>query len=298
MTDEFSHDDRTCLLQWFSQYAANDRFEIEARFRDVTELGFNHVLSTLSRASTWSNAPAPVDTIDLMHVSGVRETYDAAGGSHFLRKAQHLCRDVMTSERVVRFAVASEEPAAKDSSPVRMFRFKQRVTFEHKGTFKFELTRVRQGDSEAAARAAELWHEIEIEYCGQKRSTATQPAYLVDSFLMKVSDVLRLLKNPAPIAKRPRLAPGELQEGTPVTLQPGTEVKLLPSGYGTLPFEGEMPAELSAQTRWVFSHKEPATGHAFIMNLPVSLFGKAYPLYYFFGRVPASAVEAKTNAAS
>uniref|UniRef100_A0A7S4HGL5 mRNA 5'-phosphatase n=1 Tax=Prymnesium polylepis TaxID=72548 RepID=A0A7S4HGL5_9EUKA len=165
-------------------------------------------------------------------------------------------------------------------------RYKQRTTFEHKRVFKFELTKVLQGDSDQGARAADPVHEIEIEFCGQKERSATQPDYLTDSFLMKVADLLKQLRNPAPGARRQQLE-GGLQEGGRVTVADGVEVKLEPAGHGAPPpFGGDMPADLVAQTGWLFSHKDASTGDAFIMSLPVTIGSKSYPLYYFYGSVP------------
>ena len=54
-----------------------------------------------------------------------------------------------------------------------------------------------------------------------------------------------------------------------------------------------MPAELCQQTQWVFSHKDSAAGTVYVMSLPVSIGEKSYPLYYFYGSVPAGAVSVK-----
>ena len=163
---EFGPQVREQLHAWFVRYGNNQQFEIEARIRDVTELGFKVVEAKLSSNKAWSNRPQPIDSLDLLHATGVRETRSANGAPPtFLRKQKHEHYDVYTGERSVRFAVASEVPTPQDTSPVRTYRYKQRVTFEHKRTFKFELTRVKQGDSERGALAAEEQHEIEIEYC-------------------------------------------------------------------------------------------------------------------------------------
>ena len=112
-----------------------------------------------------------------------------------------------------------------------------------------------------------------------------------------MSDLITQLANATNVsaassAKRPRVDDGTPQECSPVTLAEGTEVQLEPSSHGAPPpFGGEMPAELVAQTRWVYSHTEP-DGLVFILSLPVSFGGKGYPLYYFCGTVPASKIVA------
>ena len=183
---EFSSEVRTKLREWFVRYGPNPKFEIEARIRDVTEVGFNSVLQKLLSNRGWSNTPAPEDTLDLVHATGVRETRHMTGAS-FLRKQKWDNVDVMTRERSVRFAVASEEATREDTSPVQTWRWKQRTTFVHKRAFKFELTKVKQGGSEQEARGSEPIFEIEIEFCGQTEAVASNHDYCVDSLLMKVS---------------------------------------------------------------------------------------------------------------
>ena len=158
---EFGPEVREKLLQWFHKYGPDPNFEIEARIRDITEVGFNNIHRTLSSANTWSNRPMPEDTLDQIRATGVRET-SGSQGSTFLRKQKHEHMDVMTTERSVRFAVSSELKTGQDTSPIRTYRYKQRTTFEHKRAFKFELTRVKQGDSLDAARQSDLVHEIEV----------------------------------------------------------------------------------------------------------------------------------------
>ena len=108
----------------------------------------------------------------------------------------------------------------------------------------------------------------------------------------QVGDLLQQLANagrPQP-AKRQRLGDAGFVECTPVKLAEGTEVVLQPAGQGApAPFGGEMPAELAAATSWLYSHKG-ADGQAWIMNLPVTIGGKSYPLYYFYGTVLESAL--------
>jgi hypothetical protein len=92
-------------------------------------------------------------------------------------------------------------------------------------------------------------------------------------------------------SNRSSTADGPVQEGDEVVLAPGTEVALAESGHGAgARFDGEMPAELAASTGWIFSHRVPESGLAFVMSEPTQLVGQAYPLYYFCGTVPYAAV--------
>ena len=94
----------------------------------MTELGFNAVISKLKSNKAWSNRPEEIDTLDLLHATGVRETRTFSGGlPTFLRKQKHEHYDVYTGERSVRFAVASEVSTPYATSPVRTFRFKRLV---------------------------------------------------------------------------------------------------------------------------------------------------------------------------
>lgn len=68
---------------------------------------------------------------------------------------------------------------------------------------------------------------------------------------------------------------------------------MLRIGLIRAPLAGEMPAELAAQASWVYSHR--ADEKAWIMNLPMLIGGKSYPLFYFYGTVPESAVVAKAD---
>jgi hypothetical protein len=98
------------------------------------------------------------------------------------------------------------------------------------------------------------------------------------------------------------------------------------SGTPLLAVAGEMPADMGAKTPWVFSHKgadgqvDPSPGPSFgpgtsttvasvprctlpplsplppsrtqawIMSLPVTFGEKSYPIFYFYGSVPESAI--------
>ena len=188
----FSPAVRQRLIEWFARYGASPTYEIEVRIKDVTELGWNTVYKKLSSNRGWSNKPEVVNTTDLMHMTGVRETKQANNApSTFLRKEKHDHIDVESAGRQVRFAIASEVNTPSENSPVRTVRFKQRTTFEHKRMFKFELTKVKQGDTPAAANAAEVEHEIEIEFCGQSELTPAKHEYAADSLLMKVPAAAR-----------------------------------------------------------------------------------------------------------
>ena len=83
-----------------------------------------------------------------------------------------------------------------------------------------------------------------------------------------------------------------VEEGTPVRLRDGSEVKLAVSTQGhPPPFNGMLPAELAATVPWVYSHgEEGAAPQAVITNLPCTLGAKAYPLFYLRGRVPTAAL--------
>ena len=86
---------RAKLLEWFTKYGANSTYEIEARVKDVSQLGFEAVLAKMKGNKGWSNTPAEEMTLDMMHASGVRETQPvriadgaANGASTFLRKTR------------------------------------------------------------------------------------------------------------------------------------------------------------------------------------------------------------------
>lgn len=289
---------RETLVAWFSQHGGNPLFEIEGRIRDVGGGGFERVLSGLKTHRGWSNTPAAACSLDKMHATGVRETvnYTADGPTpaEFMRKQK--LSDVTVSTPFgydVRFQLATESNCAADPSPVHLFRHKERHTFEHKGLFKFDLTRVKQGSTDQAARTTETQHEVEVEFCGQQMPEAARAEYLADSLMMKVADLLQQLTHAPragqPDAKRQRSANGPLQEGDEVAVAAGTEVQLEPSGHAVpLRFNGEMPAELVP--RWLFSHLE-ADGRAHIMSEPARIGDEHFPLFYFCGSVPAAALK-------
>jgi hypothetical protein len=301
---------RETLTRWFSDFASNPIFEIECRIHDpqrssgVGAGGFDRLLSNLQSNRAWTNQPSAKHSLDRMHATGVRETHmftAQPGPPEFMRKSKHEDLKVPTPWGFdVRFQVAKEQETSACPSDVVMYRHKERFTFEHKHVFKFELTRVKQGPTDAAARASETQHEVEIEFCGQQRPEAARPEYLADSLIMKVTDMLQQLSSAshaaaAPAAKRQRSANSPLQEGDEVIVAAGTEVALEPSGHGTVVrYEGTMPAELltSNGSCWIFSHFE-TDGRAHIMSLPAMIGTEHFPLYYFAGTVPAAAVKAR-----
>jgi len=295
------------LRGWFTKHAANPRTEIEARIRNVTQIGFEAVMAHLKSNQLWTNSPEERETLDCIHVSGVRETIDSDNRHTFMRK--NKIKDVIVQvspDHPVRFAVAEEMPGSADESPVSQWRFKQRITFVHKGMFSFELTRVRAGTSEQAARSAPISHEIEIEFCGQSIKPMPNAQYLADSLVMKVRDVVsRLCKAadaPQQPAKRPRVAGSALSEGQQVLVSKGAAVALESAGHAVgAPFDGEMPAELAERVPWVLSHVEKddaGSEHAYIMSLPCAIHTRSYPLFFFYGSVPVAAVVAKSQSSA
>ena len=285
---------REMLVSWFQQYGANERMEIEFRVRDVGEAGFERILSSLLTHRGWSNTPAPMVTVDVMHASGVRETRVPGStdvAPEYLRKEKgpKLTHDTDVGYGT-RFEVSQEVPTSADASPVHVVRHKQRFTFVHKGLFKFELTRVKQGTTDQAARQAPTTFEVELEFCGQASGAVARPEYLADSMLMKAADLVERLSHAGSSAG------GPLGEGDDIVLKPDTAVVLGPSGHGTKPrYEGEMPAELAQRVEWLYSHKEP-DGSAYIMSKPTKGLGELehFPLFYFCGTVPHDAVRKRT----
>ena len=296
-TSYFRPEVRQKLVQWFELFGQDADMEIECRVKDVREVGFERVLASLHSNRSWSARPSVADTCDLMHATGVRETRDRSRRVEFLRKekdSRYVFLEQTPAEHDVRFQVSKETPETNDTSEVHNVRFKQRTTFVHKNLFKFELTRVRQGPTEAVAMKAPVEYEVEIEYCGHAQPAAADAEYLADSLLMKASDLLHQLSGRSAAAREPggsaRAAGGggSLREGDAVTVAAGAVVELTPAGQGRPPpLGGEMPAELVARTPWVFSHSEP-DGRAHIMSLPTAIDQQCYPLYYFAGTVPAA----------
>ena len=164
MSQYFQSEARDQLVGWFRSYGTNPLFEIECRIKDVTEVGFERVLTNLHSNKSWSTPPQRVETCDLMHATGVRETREGQRVS-FIRKERGNEFLVSTPVRHdVRFQVSKESEEHNDSSEVHNVRYKQRTTFVHKNMFKFELTKVRQGSTDMAARQSGMQFEVEIEF--------------------------------------------------------------------------------------------------------------------------------------
>ena len=284
-TSQFTPKARQYLVDWFTQFGQNPMYEIEARIKGVTEVPFGRVVASLMSNKDWSSEPVKVDSTDLMHATRVRET--RVGQQRTFIRKERAQDDIYVTTPTgydVRFQCATERDMPADATPIHQVRYKQRMTFVHKGLFKFELTRVKEGPNERAAWGAEDQFEIEVEYCGQSTEHASRPEYLADSLLMKVSDLLRQLTT----------AP---QDGEVVRLREGTEVALMPSGQGLdPPFGGELPAELATSMQWSFSHMEP-DGRACVASLPAAIGSHRYPLYYFCGTVPVPALIRRTATA-
>ena len=190
----FERPARERVLSWFKGNSDNPGIEVEARIKDVSQLGFETVLRNLASNKGWSNTPKERTTLDLIHASGVRETHDDAQKVSFMRKERHeqFNCECGTSGYEVRFAVASETEdrlGFQDTSEVSTWRYKQRIQFVHKGLFAFDLTKVKQGATQQLAKQAETTYEIEVEFCGQKEAIAAKEqqkaTYLTDSMLMK-----------------------------------------------------------------------------------------------------------------
>ena len=190
----FERPARERVLSWFKGNSDNKGIEVEARIKDVSQLGFETVLRSLASNKGWSNKPKERTTLDLIHASGVRETHDDAQKVSFMRKERHeqFNCECGTSGYEVRFAVASESEERvgfQDTSEVSTWRYKQRIQFVHKGLFSFDLTKVKQGVTKLLAQQAETQYEIEVEFCGQADAIAAKEqqkaAYLTDSMLMK-----------------------------------------------------------------------------------------------------------------
>lgn len=320
---------RQKLASWFAQYGSNSVYEVECRIRGVTEPGFERVLQSLTSCHAWTNTPTPEVSVDQIHATGVRESRKLVTGqappATFMRKQHGDEFFADAAGHDIKFQVSSERESSADASPVHCWRHKQRIEFIHKDVFRYDLTRVKQGSNDQAARAAETQFEIELEFCGQTTDAASRPEYLADSMLLKVwgpdphprprpntnsysrprphphsnpqvADLLRLLEgagaggsNPL---KRQRTGTGSssLVECEELLLAPGTEVTLYPSGQGAPPpFGGELPAELAARIPWVFSHMEP-DGQAAILSLPSAIGDNRYPIYYFSGAVPVASL--------
>lgn len=250
------------------------------RVQEVGGGGFERLLTALQSNRAWSSVPPPSLSLDVMHATGVRESRDQTPGVQkpptFMRKQKGDDLKVPSSFGYdVRFQIATETETSADSSEEHLFRHKQRYTFVHRGLFKFELTRVKQGPTLQASHQAETTFEVEIEFCGQESPIAHSkgPAYLADSLLMKAADVLRHLTAGGAHddgggrgAAKPRTGP--LQSCEQVALADGTEVLLEPSGHGVpVRFNGEMPSGLCS---WLFSHAEPG-GRVCVMSEPATI---------------------------
>eukprot|EP00908_Phaeocystis_cordata_P016703 Transcript_280.p1 GENE.Transcript_280~~Transcript_280.p1 ORF type:complete len:403 (+),score=83.31 Transcript_280:92-1300(+) len=212
---------RNKVLSWFKGNSDSSEIEIEARVKDVSQLGFDTIMRNLMSNRGWSNQPKEETTLDLIHASGVRETRDNANQVSFLRKQRHDAALVMCGDYEVRFAVASENravpgrdlPAEGDTSEISTWRYKRRIQFVHKGLFSFDLTKVKQGATQQLAQQADTQYEIEVEFCGQADPIASKEqerwSYLTDSMLMKARPSSLLP------ARRPRVkAPGGLFVGS------------------------------------------------------------------------------------
>ena len=221
----FERPARERVLSWFKGNSDNPGIEVEARIKDVSQLGFETVLRNLASNKGWSNTPKERTTLDLIHASGVRETHDDAQKVSFMRKERHeqFNCECGTSGYEVRFAVASETEERigfQDSSEVSTWRYKQRIQFVHKGLFAFDLTKVKQGATQQLAKQAETTYEIEVEFCGQKDAIAAKEqqkaAYLTDSMLMKA----RLAPPSLPSRMLPPLLSASSGPQSPLTPHP------------------------------------------------------------------------------
>ena len=237
----FERPARERVLSWFKGNSDNPEIEVEARIKDVSQLGFETVLRNLASNKGWSNTPKERTTLDLIHASGVRETHDDAQKVSFMRKERHeqFNCECGTSGYEVRFAVASETEERigfQDSSEVSTWRYKQRIHFVHKGLFAFDLTKVKQGATQQLAKQAETTYEIEVEFCGQKDAIAAKEqqkaAYLTDSMLMKA----RLAPPALPSRMLPPLlsAPSGPRHPSPLTPHPSPPLPRWPTSCVSL----------------------------------------------------------------
>lgn len=64
------------LTEWFSRHGGDPALEIEARFRSVTQLDFQEMLATLRGSPAGWSAAAREVTLDVIFLSGVRQTFE------------------------------------------------------------------------------------------------------------------------------------------------------------------------------------------------------------------------------
>jgi len=288
------------LFSWFQRYGTSAEMEIEARVREVDDVKFEELLKKLRSFPGWTAREEVVST-DILHESGVRETRPMQGPSTFMFKEKIDQLDVFGTDdhHPVRLSVSSERPVRADNTAWRLVRHKKRHTFVHKGTFKFELTEVKQGPSWETASREDSEFEVEVEYCGQAACRPEQKyfQYLVQSFLGKVLDAAAVSSQMATEglagAKRQRVD-GALACGDVVRLAPGTVVDLEPvlkDGRAQPP--PALTAAEAQQVLWVCSGIETGMHGeelAHVMSLPSTVGSKSYALYHFTGHVPRTSV--------
>ena len=274
----FERPARERVLSWFKGNSDNPGIEVEARIKDVSQLGFETVLRNLASNKGWSNTPKERTTLDLIHASGVRETHDDAQKVSFMRKERHeqFNCECGTSGYEVRFAVASETEERigfQDSSEVSTWRYKQRIQFVHKGLFAFDLTKVKQGATQQLAKQAETTYEIEVEFCGQKDAIAAKEqqkaAYLTDSMLMKA----RLAPPALPSRMLPPLlsAPSGPRHPSPLTPHPSPPLPRWPTSCVSLwPPAPPRSAHAHAHARAHAAVAPPCAHTAYSATLPRS----------------------------
>ena len=196
------------LTEWFRLHGRDALLEIEGRLRGpLSQSEFNYILRRLGSFTGWAAPPAEATTVDVRYYSGLRATlpYDDSGAEgsaaapppppppQFCAKQTLETADLSCGDgQSLRLALCAEDAAAapRPGDAVDCYRVKARTRFALAGGLAFDLTRVRSGPTLAAARAAPPTHEVELEWCGQRRPDLPPPAALAQDFLFKMEDVL------------------------------------------------------------------------------------------------------------
>jgi hypothetical protein len=188
----------------FSIYCKQMFGEIEAKLgkwvdgafvSGVSQADFDRILNMLSSYQGWTNLEDSKkwhNIIDYILLDNIRvsKTYQ---GNQFLRKTLMDNLTLRCPERPynVRISLKQENPCElqlpKDPTLVRV---KKRRSFEHKKTWRFDLSYVWSGCDEQDAQSRPPVCEVECEYVGDKNQVITETKYYASSMLEKMMDLL------------------------------------------------------------------------------------------------------------
>ena len=191
------------LLPSIALFRSNPHYELEGSI-GIHNIGsykpgvdFAHFKSLfdelLKAESIWSSKTDSNHFATFYFDGNLRGRYNTTDKPNFVRKRCIAKTDFSCPERKfgIRVSVNCEEPCepAHLSKPLSV-RLHERWNFVYKNTWRYDLSKVAQGATKAAACGNPVTFDIELEVDRSVLNTAVTDRHLTESFVCKLLDLL------------------------------------------------------------------------------------------------------------